>query len=59
MLLLFQLISVTFKTKTIVTTNNTSTGGTTPFFLFSSEELFQSVLFDRGEVFKKAHMEKR
>lgn len=59
MLLRSQPISVALKTKTIMTTNHASTSGTTPFVLFGSEELFHPVLFNRGEIFKKAHMKKR
>jgi hypothetical protein len=58
-LLLSQPICVALKTKTVMTTNHTSAGGTAPFLLFILEELFHPVLFDRGEIFKKAHMKKR
>jgi hypothetical protein len=41
-----------------MTTNHASTGGTTPFLFFSQEECFYAILFDRCEIFKKAHPEK-
>jgi hypothetical protein len=42
-----------------MTTNHSSTGWTTPFLFLCSKEFFHAILFDDGEIFKKAHPEKR
>ena len=47
------------KTETVMTTNRSSAGWTTPFLFLCSEEFFHAILFDKGEIFKKAHPEKR
>jgi hypothetical protein len=47
------------KTETIMTTNRSTTGWTTPFLLLCSKEFFHAILFDEGEIFKKTHPEKR
>jgi hypothetical protein len=47
------------KTETVMTTNRSPTGWTTPFLFLCSKEFFHAILFDKGEIFKKAHPEKR
>lgn len=42
-----------------MTTQDSPTGWTTPFLFLCSKEVFHAILFDEGEIFKKAHPEKR
>jgi len=47
------------KTEAVMTTQDSSAGWTTPFLFLCSKEFFHALLFDEGEIFKKAHPEKR